>query len=1762
MVSRLLSFLTLSAWLCQSLFAHDETITSFSVTNYTGYVIASDALNGTAGYDRDAIRTSVTVRYDATGTTSSNQTYHIVFRLLDSLGAPVQILDENGHTNTSFTVTNSITLPFTIFGTTFTSWTESYGGPLTPVARLDPYSQYTAEVRLYEAATKGFVATGDVATDGPRTYYDFQSTTSADFSANVIAVLNNTTYDHSYLVKTETDPGKNQFSVDAQIILYRYDAFASPVTTGTIAFAVDLEMRDAATDELIPLANSRITFSRTIDSYQAGSPNTPKVRVLNEVLLFAPAAGVQLNSVDKLYKVKVSLSHVEFLIYGSDNSMQMAARRFLHFNGNLNFGVVQTTFTSIANDPAFVSVVPGSYVATTLAVDGNSGSLVGDPAHTYGAGVALNVHLRPDGTSDLTSGSVALNGPAPDDDSVANVHFTRSNLYLDTAGAHGNITVDLPTGFGYRFDASSRILSSQIAFSNIPLTPTLEPANDQVYTATIYGAEETKPVWLEIARTTWKIASGQFILDSTSRAAHVRALEYAQLEAATVIDPAMKVKRSNDEYFRAIEKVTVPQIILEPDANGNAVMTYGLSFVGGGYRAHFPYDAKISFAGGKMDIKKDLVIPATSSLGGVSGVDLSYNRDCNDVTCPGAVGATTLNFKADADTLTFTEDGGLTRPGLLSTAAPLDWGWISAVSRYAHATENFTAANFHMPGLFVRGDRTIKALALRPAVILFTGVLPATPEVTERPGAASYQDGFGDYGGLNFRVGTDAALKAESTLANKPTGQYPLTGRSKYYVRQAGVSGIHEAVFGSFPSSATLLGYPINFSNFGLAFLDSQNTDSRTEGYIHIKSPSNFDQNFKKLLFTCLGALDKAEVPSDESGLMKQLQYWQADFTTLAIDFKSDAACNPGNGFLVLGVGAWASHVDSELFGQLGFKSDGNLITQDDGLVSDVTSRLKLPNTFKLKGPSKQKYTFTTVGDAYYNNYKYDHDTGWINIAGKLDVPFFEDLKVHMHTSAVRSNDTAVIHLMGGWPSHGFEISGKNYFNQTPFDTDNRGFPTDTTVAAYHTGGIGSDAEKYLVRAQRNWLGVIDFDYPLSWSSSLRSFKSFQPITDKFLVVQTEHQVKYLDAENAELTFGIEYEGMPKINIANLAFNAIDESTGVLQAFANAGLSTVESNVFNGLDKMNQMLDDQMRTFFNAPFDALIKPKIEAMYDELHGAFSSVSNNWSSAPNTIIQNWVTGGGPVTETVEHQLNGVAGSISDVTSVIGQVDSDLSKVEKAITDIESILAKTDGHRTIATQLIKSLVGELAADFVGSFTDDKLNEFLATVDPTLDQITDVLNDLKSLVSTLRTQLGAGQQFAKELQDKVAGLSADIHTVSVQVQSDIQSIFNGFDLTVDNPFVHYSKQEVVDLIRQKLEDRFFASKVPTTIQVALKERLYDIDSSIREAIDSVFQQVNDIMKNVISETLASLDDSIAPMLDKVSDVMGAGKINGYAHINNDALKLLRLDIYAQLKVPSEMELNAYIQIKELDSENYPLSCLPASGKATEVTMGATDVHVDWISPDLRANIGFKATFDTSSGVKLLGVGGSFELNGEVDFETFKIKYLAASMAFGEFENYFSCAARVEIQSYEGMGGIFFGKTCTLDPISMWDPDVASALGTPPFTGAYVYAEVWIPISEALLGIPASCFFDISAGVGAGAFYFVEGPTFGGKMLLGAHGDLLCIVSVGGEIKLIGVKNPDGLTLTGTGEVEGSIGPCPFCISFSKTIGMKYKNGSWDVDF
>lgn len=159
--------------------------------------------------------------------------------------------------------------------------------------------------------------------------------------------------------------------------------------------------------------------------------------------------------------------------------------------------------------------------------------------------------------------------------------------------------------------------------------------------------------------------------------------------------------------------------------------------------------------------------------------------------------------------------------------------------------------------------------------------------------------------------------------------------------------------------------------------------------------------------------------------------------------------------------------------------------------------------------------------------------------------------------SADKDGTTAPIYLMGGWPDKGFEDSpGVNFFTANPADTDNLGKPSTITLAQYRQGNSGGN-EEYLIRAQRNWLGIVDLDYPLDWSSSTRAFTAFNSVHNDLLVIQVEHEAKYLSAENTELAFGAQYSGVPQINIANLAFG---ELTGVADALNTASVRVPASS--------------------------------------------------------------------------------------------------------------------------------------------------------------------------------------------------------------------------------------------------------------------------------------------------------------------------------------------------------------------------------------------------------------------------------------------------------------------------------------------------------------------------------------------------------------------------------------------------------------------------
>ncbi len=1788
-----------------------------TVTNAT---VSNTAFAEAGLFGAQGINVSMDLDFSRTGVMSISSSvggeFRAGFQLLDESGNPVLLETSSG---TGFVVYDDdwegdpdSGFPFSLGAFVSTGQATGLSAVLIPVQQ-GRLRAALCEVYTFDAA--------------PSTFLHFTGASSGDSAVNTLSVLNGVSInDRSALAGAAPSDDAYGFSVEADVTFHRFDesGLSPAISDVDILYDVSLWRVDPINgDEQIPLVQSEFTVAQSLSTHT--QPFFNAVYSLDTFHTFQIVPdGVQLDSVNEVYYARVTIAHLEnpatnFVMTG--NTEDSADTQLMHFNGSLFWNATETTLEDFTNDPAVGGSWSASYITASLS--NAEGFLTGSPGYTWGP-TGPTIRLEADGTARVVtpSFSTPLTPPStPDMDATAGIRFKRTDLTLDhgtPTGLIGTLTVYLPTGMGWAPTAAQHNFDGRIQFNGQNFTQALQPT-DSSYTFTNGGSnfavvEETKPLAYQAGQITWTVATGLVEVIGTGTIGYLREDELAQLEASPVT-AAEKIKRSNEQYYRGVgtffSSVVIPVV---PGSSGEALLTTDLSFNNTTFSSHFPYDVQLVTGGGYVAIVDDLIDTTSSYLSSFDPLVIQYNQACVSDDCGVGPMMQSMVLFSNTGQFRFTPDGGLVTTGFIdnsSTPDTLAWGYIDPLGRYHHETTAFSGADFHMPGHFVRGDQdTGPARVYGPGVILYTGALASDPQIVERPATPGYLDGLTDYAGFNLRTLTDSTVFSDSTIAGVPV-IFDLTGRSKYYIREAGVTGIHEAVPGTFPANLTLYGYNLDFTQYGLNYRMNQPDESRTEGAVNLPYPSDFTQEFEEMAFTCLGGLDSVKVPAGTGE--QTMSYWLANIEILTLGFESENGCDPtADTYLLAGVSAEAAYVTPPLYGTLGYLPSGELMIPSSSTL-DVNSRLHLPSVVEFDGPTKntdpndpgatatEVYQLVPATLAYYNDYASTSEQaqgdGKINFAGTLDVSFFEDLEVHMQTSArnVLPNQTVPIHLMGGW-----DESGKTFFNSAGFDDDNTGFPDPlvypgVSEALYRNdaGAVG-DPTPFLIHARQDWLGVINFDYPLKWSTSTRSFESYEPKTNDLLVITAEHKLEYLSAETAELSIGITYEGMPEVNITNFVLNQVDETTGVYQALLQEAKKPVVDTIEDGIDRMGDMLDDSMQTLYGEFLADTVETQIvDPIYDQLYTAANNLTYDPTVIQAVLTNRLKTGSGSLQDLIADLSSGVG----NANYLFTEVDNRLLAIELGLTsiidgvwldnlgnpipqpgaiapDYAAFLGKNlNGEFEILAPLVERLLDELAPDIsselnalLAGAVDDlnaRINDLLEEAKPSIDQIIVVLDDLRTVIGEVRTAIAPAGDMLDEFQTILTTSSSEIDAITTEMLTEIDAFFAVIPDPAD--FLSYTEEEIKTRIRNEIRDIFFSADFVAEIQVTLKQYLYDADAAINAAISEAFAQLNGVIRDLVSDALSEVDDTINGFLGDIDDVMGAGKLNGNAQFNGDALRRLHIDLYLQLMIPDEMEFNGYLTIEQFDSEGDD-TCSPGTpgGVVTEVSMGATDVPADWISPDLRISVGAKFNFQSSPNFKLLGLGGSFELtSGEVNFETFRITAMGAALMFGASENYLAAELGLAFNSYEAYGGVYFGRTCSLDPLLMVDEDVAELLGNPnpTFTGIYVYGECHIPVSEAVLGIPASCFFRISAGIGAGAFYFVEGNTLGGKIFASVSGEALCVVSIKGEVTMIGLMTNGELRFKGKGRLSGKAGPCPLCIKFGKTATITYEGGSWGVD-
>lgn len=1316
----------------------------------------------------------------------------------------------------------------------------------------------------------------------------------------------------------------------------------------------------------------------------------------------------------------------------------------------------------------------------------------------------------------------------------------------------------------------------------------------------MYVSEETKPAQIEVSSITWIRSEGRLALASTGKAFYTQLDELERLSAAPV-PAAQKIKRSNERYFAGVDTLQSPNASIHANGpNNGARLTATFLFRENDFVTHFPYGTRVVTTGGRLTVIEDVISleASESRLEGVQPLSVTYQQACVQDGCSNVnprYGE--FELRPENQQLRFTADGGLIAQGSFATVAPiesridrLEWGYIggSAVNpRFAHAVQGrFSKGTFHATGHFLHGSASLSDTARAAVIVHHSGFRASNPAATpERPGNISYHAGFADYAGINLRPSEEPnAPTARSIVANEATPVYPLKARSKYYVRRSGTAGIHDAA--QTPGDFILYGFPVSFANFSFGFRDTQNVSSATLGQIVVPYPSDFIQPFQKLLLTCLGDIKEATIPDE--GKRQTLAYWNAEFQPYTFEIEKEDACSPGgNAVLAMLVQTHAHHIPAPLEGKVGWYPNGDIVPAGDPAFT-VTSRFVLPANIKLPGPAGEVYPASPVGEVYFNSYFHlssNSPIGFLAFPARIGVPYFEDLRVHIHTFArpfdlPEGTPPSRLHLMGGWTE-----GGKTFFTATDFDPAHRAYPPALTVARYRNEGqdrlpdpgpipANDPYSQYRVYARRDFLNQEKFfQYPIEFISGARVWTSSAPQSNDLLVFNISHQLDRLSPTHADITFGISHSWLPSLSLSNTAFSFIDEvATGQPTA---GGFRNIVAGVL-GAERMDQLTDgmaslgmvtgDRFDFFADHFISHAVNPRLNTAYNQLRAAYAGAG--WPGSAQASLTTFENGVRDRLESPTLAANPTSISGADL-SLLNATRAKLSAaLGEAIAAMDVLasgnqaLFSPNSNYSVTRNLVKNLVeqgspeaGAIVAQLAGPLLDSKINSLMERGAPTLGDARSSLTEVRASLVELRNQVNATNgAFSQALRKVIQDAASECDYVAEQARAEMTAIVN------QEPSKYFQQlpgSAFEDRVRARLRARLMSRSLTSNLLGVMRQYLYDLDSQARTSVDSGFQIVNRVVRDVLAEAIESATPSYASALGGLASCLDAADIDGYARLNGDTLRTLRLDMKARLDLMSELKADFYLQIDCLQSNGDEACSWVAPGKYyTEVRMGADNVEAQWLG-EMRLNVGLKCTLADNGA--LLGMGGGIELAaGKAKFEKFALTEFAATAMFGTEENYVGARARAEFNKKALKVGFFFGRTCSKEPLELVHRDVSKVLGKPPFTGGYVYGEISYPLNE-ILGIPSSCLLSLTGTAGAGIWVFIENPEFGGKLYLKIVGEVLCLAEIGGEITLLGGKSGNDYVLSGKGRLWVEV--C-FFFCFEGKAGVRVKCRNSDCDF
>ncbi|MDP8245464.1 MAG: hypothetical protein P9L94_15375 [Candidatus Hinthialibacter antarcticus] len=1062
-------------------------------------------------------------------------------------------------------------------------------------------------------------------------------------------------------------------------------------------------------------------------------------------------------------------------------------------------------------------------------------------------------------------------------------------------------------------------------------------------------------------------------------------------------------------------------------------------------------------------------------------------------------------------TLTFAINGS---PAISGDGSVAHYGALS--SAYPLAFNTYTGdavsnAAWYQPGFQLRADAPPASLH-KVGQYLLAG-RSASSERLYYKDSSEFNAGDGYYAGVNLMPGDLNTLNATAQIASDSLDLI-LNEGSKLYIRRGGFSGTFDADLSGdgsleiYPDAACPGdgGYDITLTSFGQAYIDND-----SEGY-DTKIAGQVDLPYPSLIDIPFEDMTINSCGNFTEGKIPEDE--QNQVRTLAY-WLADLTLSTLSFELKDGA---ASDDERTLW--------TSSVNDVDGLDVEPLMQINFLPCGTI-GDSNVAEPVQTALDGYETTVETLYLTAWdggasangfYSLVTSLDVPFFDPPRVHsqirpsshrLATGSPWDDDDSADADADGWPD-GYSPSGSSLSEQ-----------------------FVNYANERLITMETQLGGVINLGYEVKYDPGATTFESSEPLEQDLIILDMNSHVDYINQERAKLLFGLSIDGFDGLN-----FSSATDSFG----------------------------DAVQEKFFDA-----VRDKLDELDDELTGDLSNVLR---PLLYDLIQPHVdTAVGSIQDLIEDLPVDEAEALldADVPSELTVMLSDIDLVSQFATagDIrDEIVAKIDV--VIETLETVSDNMNLSVDDIEGMAGDLVDVALIALSLTSDiDVDQVLGDVEALQQELTAPLDevidALNQAKSVLQDpltfdlifttpRISGVIADI-------QSELETYFDALSIeqvqTLDSG----------DLTNMIL-DAIFNSQMFQEANQEVANWLMPIKEMLYEQAIALLDELNRVVTDFIEESAGSLLEGVDGAFKDVSGFKGAD-MQGYAVIAGDNLETLHIDASLELEVPDAMTFSGYIDITRYEVENSGKTCFDNldAEAALDIRIGANDIDLSWTGADLSADIEFAMML---ADAKLVNVGGSIVTEGTIDFETVSFSDLGFGLAVGQVENYLWAKGSGRFNTYEIEGGIFLGTSCSLEPLEILDPEVASLLTIDEMRGVFAKFGASFPIYN------YGCVLRIAAEAEIAAWYFAEGPTYGGKLVAGAYGEGLCVVSVKGEVTLIGGREGSNYYFNGHAWVAGGIGDCEpedwdtlndaysdkWCYACGASVDLTYKQEQWDVEY